>query len=76
MRIGSCACAGFALVQLTTETKAERQPALSPDGKKVAFVSERDGKARALRVELDGTGSVNVTMNPAADDEAVWGFAE
>ena len=42
-------------------------PAFSPDGKRVAFVSNSDGNQEIYLVNTDGTGLVRLTRNPADD---------
>jgi Tol biopolymer transport system component len=44
------------------------QPAWSPDGQKIAFMSERDGNAEIYVMNADGTGQRNLSRNPARDD--------
>jgi Tol biopolymer transport system component len=48
-------------------------PSFSPDGQKIAFVSNRDGNHEIYVVNIDGTGLTNLTRNPAADEEPSWG---
>ena len=53
-------------------------PAWSPDGRKLAFVSDRDGasfwgEAREISVvNADGSGRRNLTGNPASDSDPAW----
>ena len=53
-------------------------PAWSPDGRKIAFVSDRDGipfreEAREISVvNADGSGQRNLTRNPASDSDPAW----
>jgi dipeptidyl aminopeptidase/acylaminoacyl peptidase len=43
--------------QLTPEKKAERAPEWSPDGKRMAFISNRDGKPQIYTAQADGSDS-------------------
>lgn len=48
------------------------QPALSPDGTRVAFSSQRDGKFSIYIVNVDGSGLRRVTDGPGDDSEPAW----
>jgi Tol biopolymer transport system component len=47
-------------------------PAWSPDGLKLAFVSERDGNPEVYIVDADGSNPVNVTHDTARDSAPTW----
>ena len=52
-------------------------PAWSPDGRKLAFVSDRDGPFGVYTPEIhvvnaDGSALRNLTRNPAHDSDPVW----
>jgi dipeptidyl aminopeptidase/acylaminoacyl peptidase len=47
--------------QLTPEKKAERAPEWSPDGKTLAFLSNRDGKIQVYTADADGGQATAVT---------------
>jgi serine/threonine protein kinase len=47
-----------------TFSSHDRQPAVSPDGKTVAFVSERDGKPRVWLKRLDSGDETAITAGP------------
>jgi Tol biopolymer transport system component len=44
----------------------------SPDGQRIAFVSDRDGNDEVYVINVDGTGPRNLTRNPARDGHPVW----
>jgi Tol biopolymer transport system component len=48
------------------------QPAWSPDGRKIAFVADRDGGDDVFVVNVDGSGLRKLTRSPADDGAPVW----
>jgi len=60
-------------VNLTNNPAADRAPAWSPDGQRIAFETDRDGKVAIYVMNADGSGSAAQLINAAADDGApVW----
>lgn len=55
-----------------TQGALDYNPAWSPDGKWIAFTSERNGSADLYRVRLDGSGLERLTDDPAFDDQAAF----
>ena len=47
-------------------------PTWSPDGRKIAFLSDRDGTREVYVMNADGTGQLNVTRSPANEDWLAW----
>lgn len=47
-------------------------PTVSPDGKRIAFVSNRDGNNEIYVVDVDGTNPRRVTTDDAVDDYPTW----
>ncbi len=47
-------------------------PAASPDGRFVAFMSQRDGNWEVYRLASDGTGLIRLTQDGAHDGLPVW----
>jgi dipeptidyl aminopeptidase/acylaminoacyl peptidase len=47
--------------QLTPATKSERSPQWSPDGKKLAFLSNRAGKTQVYVMDMDGGATTALT---------------
>ena len=47
-------------------------PAWSPDGRKLAFVSGRDGNSEIYVMNADGSGQENLTRQPASDSNPAW----
>ena len=57
---------------LTRNPARDDEPAWSPDGRKLAFVSRRDGKPDVYVMNTDGSGQRNLTRNPARDSAPAW----
>ena len=59
---------GSGLVSLTGGSWSnDSAPAFSPDGSRIAFVSDRAGNAEIFVMDADGTDVARVTNNPAQD---------
>src|SRR4051794_14573673 len=58
--------------RLTDHPALDYNAAFSPDGKKVAFVSERDGNMELYAVGADGGGLKRLTDEFALDDHPAW----
>jgi len=54
--------ANGAISKVTQSRGGNSQPAVSPDGKRVAFVSTRDGWPRVFMTNLDGSESVRIGL--------------
>ena len=54
------------------EGAAYAAPAWSPDGRKIAFASERDGNSEIYLMNADGSGQRNLTRNLAYDGDPAW----
>ena len=64
---------GSGLRNLTPKPWApDAAPAWSPDGRKIAFASERDGNSEVYVMNADGSGQRNLTRNPALDGDPAW----
>jgi Tol biopolymer transport system component len=64
---------GSGVTQLTNNLATDCQPAWSPDGKRIAFLSTRDGVDSEIYVmNADGTGVTQLTNNLALDANPDW----
>ena len=50
----------------------EWEPSWSPDGKRIAFMSERDGNPEIYVMDADGANPQNLTNNRHADHSPAW----
>jgi Tol biopolymer transport system component len=57
---------------LTRNPARDDEPVWSPDGRKIAFVSRRDGKPEVYVMHADGSGQRNLTRNPGRDSAPAW----
>jgi dipeptidyl aminopeptidase/acylaminoacyl peptidase len=58
--------------KLTGDDGANTQAAWSADGRKIAFVSDRDGNENIYVMDADGTNERRLTENPASDFYPTW----
>lgn len=63
---------GVAVVQLTADPASDVQPCFSPDGRRVAYASDRSGNWDIWVVNLDGHQAIQVTSNAAHEVHATW----
>ncbi len=63
---------GTGLVQLTDNKFEEMAPALSPDGTKIAFYSNRDGYLAIYVMQSDGSGATRLTGNSISCTIPQW----
>ena len=57
---------------LSPEGVEDTAPIWSPDGQKIAFVSQRDGNRDIYVMGADGQNAVNITRHPADDWTPSW----
>jgi uncharacterized protein YjdB len=53
--------------KLSPDTGSATEPAFSPDGSRIAFVSQRDGNGEIYVMNADGTDRTRVTNDPLTD---------
>ena len=63
---------GTNLINLTNHLAGDGSPAWSPDGRRIAFSSNRDGNPEVYVMNADGTNPINLTNHPAEDSDPAW----
>ena len=63
---------GSTIKQLTHNGALDWEPAVSPNGERIAFFSDRDGNNEIYVMNADGTGQMRLTNNPASDQYPVF----
>src|SRR5207249_3093789 len=63
---------GTGQTNLTNNAAADKDPAWSTDGGKIAFVSDRNGHVDILVMNADGTGATALTNDAAIDSSPSW----
>lgn len=57
---------------LTTDAGENTSPVWAPEGRRLAFVSDRDGNKEIYLINIDGSGLRNLTNDPADDWTPAW----
>jgi Tol biopolymer transport system component len=63
---------GEGLEALTRNSHLDRMPSWSPDGRYIAFISDRGGNQDVYRMNVDGSGIVQVTDTPEPEIHPYW----
>ncbi|QLQ04692.1 MAG: PD40 domain-containing protein [Anaerolineae bacterium] len=63
---------GSHLVRLTNDAGEDRLPAWSPDGKRIAFASDRTGNADLYIMDADGQNLTQLTSGLERDGHPAW----
>jgi TolB protein len=63
---------GSRWVNLSNNDYCDRNPVWSPDGKRIAFVSDRDGDWNVYVMDADGGNQRRLTDDPGQDSQPVW----
>ncbi len=58
--------------RLTVHDASDSFPAWSPDGRRIAFESDRDGNDEIYVMNADGSGVTRLTDNDAIDRSPAW----
>ena len=59
-------------INLTNHLATDDSPDWAPDGKRIAFVSNRDENSEVYVMNADGTNPINLTNHLATDDSPDW----
>jgi Tol biopolymer transport system component len=63
---------GTDVQRLTSDAFADRDPAWSPDGQRIAWSSTRDGNAGIYVMDADGSAQIRLTNDPIAENQPSW----
>jgi Tol biopolymer transport system component len=63
---------GSGLVNVTNHLANDRDPAISPDGTKIMFRTDRDGNDEIYVMNADGTNPIRLTNDPQQDYAPSW----
>jgi Tol biopolymer transport system component len=65
--------AGGEVTAIAGGAASDADPVWSPDGSRIAFVSDRDGNEEIYVMDADGGGQRRLTFDPAPDRAPSWG---
>ncbi|MCP4725131.1 MAG: DUF5050 domain-containing protein [bacterium] len=63
---------GKNMFELTENDAEDWHPEVSPDGRKIAFMSDRDGNYEIYVMNIDGSEQIRLTNNNEGDWEPTW----
>lgn len=63
---------GSNIITLTNNTAEDWEPKVSPDGKQITFISDRDGNKEIYVMNIDGSNQKRLTFNTIADWGPSW----
>ena len=72
MELASVRPDGTGLMRLTHSPGLDDYPAYSPDGTRLAFVSNRDGQFEVYVARSDGSKPINISRHPLRDVFPTW----
>lgn len=63
---------GVEVTQLTQDSGSNSYPSFSPDGTRLAFISDRNGNPDVFTMDLDGSNQTPMTDNTFTDSFPTW----
>ena len=63
---------GSNITALTNNNAKDWSPKVSPDGKEIAFISDRDGNQEIYCMSIDGSNQKRLTFNEVTDWDPCW----
>ncbi|MFC3120445.1 TolB family protein [Agaribacter flavus] len=63
---------GSNVIQLTDDETNNMSPKISPDGKQIAYLSNRDGNQEVYVMDLDGSNQMRLTKNDIQEWDPAW----
>ena len=63
---------GSDIIALTKNNAKDWSPKISPDGKQIAFISDRDGNQEIYVMDIDGSNQKRLTFNDVTDWDPCW----
>ncbi len=67
---------GRGLRRLTRNPASDGSPVFSPDGRKIAFTTKRDGNLEVYVMNPDGSAQRNLTRSPWDEGDLAWSPAQ
>jgi eukaryotic-like serine/threonine-protein kinase len=68
----AAAVSEFDPVQLTHDISSDTRPTWSPDGKQIAFISNREGQPAIFLMNADGSSARRIHNNLPVSEDAIW----
>jgi TolB protein len=59
-------------VNLTNNPASDLNPAWSPDGSRIAFMSNREGNLEIYTLDLENDALTNLTQSPSNEGDPAW----
>lgn len=70
--VGARTLPEYRTIQVTRSSGGQGQPALSPDGSRIAYTSNESGNRDLYWIDIRGGPSFRLTDSPAADEDPAW----
>lgn len=63
---------GSNITRLTNNEASDSDPTVSPDGSRIAFISDRDGNREVYVMNADGSEQTRLTTSDADEWTPIW----